>query len=209
MGNSQIDRLLDNSLIEDKPVIRNNSVIRILIVIGMACLIFSIFSYFLYTKEESKITVIETNTVDQNTLESIFIDISGAVVKPGLYELAKESRTNDAIAAAGGFREDADAEWIQKELNLAEPLLDGQKIYVPFKGEEGVVLSEKKDNLININKADASQLESLPGIGPVTAAKIIEFREERGKLSSVEELLEIQGIGPQTLEEIRDFIVLN
>lgn len=209
MRNSQIDRLLDNSLIEDKPVIRNNSVIRILIVIGMACLIFSIFSYFLYTKEESKITVIETNTVDQNTLESIFIDISGAVVKPGLYELAKESRTNDAIAAAGGFREDADAEWIQKELNLAEPLLDGQKIYVPFKGEEGVVLSEKKDNLININKADASQLESLPGIGPVTAAKIIEFREERGKLSSVEELLEIQGIGPQTLEEIRDFIVLN
>lgn len=127
----------------------------------------------------------------------IVVEVSGSVVSAGVYSLEKSSRINDAISLAGGITEDANKEWMEKYLNLAAVLTDGQKIYIPSQSE---VLSANDSNggtvpselpvtdyelRININTASQSELETLWGIGPVTAQNIIEQR----MYTSVEELL--------------------
>jgi competence protein ComEA len=113
--------------------------------------------------------------------EKIMIDIEGAVKKPGLHELVLGTRIDDAIKAAGGMSKKADKDWVSKNLNLAAKLGDGQKIYIPKIGEtnisrvSGQVASEIRGK-ININTASESELDTLPGIGPVTAGKIIANR---------------------------------
>ena len=100
----------------------------------------------------------------------IMVDLSGAVLQPGIYELANGSRINDLLIKAGGLSAEADRDWVARNLNLADKLTDGQKFYLPFQGEES---SEDK---ININQASLSQLESLPGIGEKRARDIVEGR---------------------------------
>ena len=100
----------------------------------------------------------------------IMVDLSGAVLQPGVYELERSSRINDLLIKAGGLSAEADRDWVARNLNLADKLTDGQKFYLPFQGEES---SEDK---ININQASLSQLESLPGIGEKRARDIVEGR---------------------------------
>lgn len=153
--------------------------------------------------------------------ESLFIvDVSGAVVSPGLYTLPKNCRLFQAVDAAGGLLETADRE----RLNLASQLVDGSKVYIPFQIEEGSTpaaelfdVPEKSSGqlsivttsgLININTASQAELESLPSIGPSTALKIIDYRQEHGPFQTIEALLDVPGIGPVTLDKIRDLISL-
>ncbi|HSW89170.1 MAG TPA: ComEA family DNA-binding protein [Candidatus Saccharimonadales bacterium] len=115
-------------------------------------------------------------------VKQIVIDVSGAVVKQGIYNINVDSRVQDALNAAGGLSENADREFVDKKINLAAKLVDGGKIYIPKRGEHATVetgvesASTDQSATINVNDATADQLDALPGIGPVTAQKIIAGR---------------------------------
>lgn len=141
---------------------------------------------------------------------SILVHVAGAVRRPGLYELPSGARVADSIKAAGGPRARSDLD----ALNLAQPLTDGTKVDVPLRGQQpsvpvpaGVTPSPTLA-MVNINAADQAALESLPGVGPVTAAAILEYRSRVGSFSSIDELLEVSGIGPATLEEMRPYVTI-
>lgn len=133
------------------------------------------------------------------------VHISGAVNQPGVYELPAGAIVQQALQAAGGGLDSADLE----SLNLAAPLHDGQQVVVRAQGEgspSGSSASASSGGLIAVNTADAVELERLPGIGPVLAQKIVEYREAHGPFTRPEDLLSVSGIGPSTLEAIRDLI---
>ena len=140
----------------------------------------------------------------------IIIYVTGAVDKPGVYILAEGSRVFQAIEKAGGHTDDADLE----RINLAEPLYDGQPVYVPRKSDtvspqaEGSSFSSVQGVKVNINRANKSQLESLPGIGAVKAQSILDYREKNGPFHSVDELVKVTGIGDKTFEGLRDLITI-
>jgi len=140
------------------------------------------------------------------------IHVAGAVRRPGLYKMASDARVADAVRAAGGPTRRADLD----ALNLAEPLVDGTKIDVLRRGEvapPGAGVTPAPEGtapaaLIPLNSADQAALESIPEVGPVTALAILEYRTEIGGFSSVDQLLEVTGIGPATLEAIRPYVTL-
>ena len=146
----------------------------------------------------------------------IVVDVVGAVVRPGLHELPATSRVADAVEAAGGLTAEAD----RMRLNLAEPLSDGARLWVPAAGESAgpevvpVTVgtgdggrtgtgSGRAGALLNVNTANAAALEELPGIGPALATAIVEHRRRSGPFATVDELVEVSGIGPAKLEQIR------
>lgn len=140
---------------------------------------------------------------------TIIVDVAGEVEQPGVYEFAEGDRVIDAIERAGGQLPKADLSL----LNLAAPLTDGTQILVPRAGPPGVVVPGggtvgSSGGLININSASATELETLSGIGEVLAATIVEYREQNGPFASVEDLMDVSGIGPATLEEIRDQVTV-
>ena len=139
----------------------------------------------------------------------VVIHVAGAVVSPGVYRLGDGARTVDAISAAGGVRGDADV----ARVNLAARLSDGLRVYVPMIGEVAVPLVDgstgaAEQGPVNLNSATADQLDDLPGVGPATATAIIAYRRDHGPFVSVEQLLEVRGIGPSKLEQIRSLIVV-
>ncbi len=139
-------------------------------------------------------------TIDDSKL--LVINIKGAVKNPGIYEFPYESRVNDAIIKAIAL-ENADL----LPLNLAMFLKDEQDIYVPYLNvlEEGM---EKDDNLVSINNASQNELEAIPGIGPVMAKNIIDQRKKIGRFQTIEDLMNISGIGEKTLEKMRSYMKL-
>lgn len=155
------------------------------------------------------------------TKAPLVVHITGAVVKPGVYSQTPGSRVMDVIAAAGGTTANADTSLI----NLAKPIEDGMQIWVPssiandLTGDnpglaENNGSAERKSvvgslkRLININSAIQSELDTLPGIGPVTARAIIQYRLENGPFINIEAIQEVSGIGPVTFEKIMEFITV-
>jgi len=151
--------------------------------------------------------------------QTVVVHVAGCVKNPNVYVMKPGDRVIDAINKAGGAKADADLD----SLNLAEMLKDGEKIYVPSKNEAAAVpispvgqsAQTKKsfaDNsgplVVNINTAGPEELDRLPGVGPATAQKIIEYRNQIGRFTSVEQLEEVRGIGPKKLEQMRPFIRL-
>lgn len=136
----------------------------------------------------------------------IYVHILGQVERPGLYELPDGARAVDAVAAAGGFTEAADA----AALNLARFVSDGEQIVVPAIGEApaGAAPGIAADGRVNLNTADAAALDTLPGVGPATAAKILAWREEHGRFASVEDLLDVGGIGEAKFAALRDLVTV-
>ncbi|MDP1710267.1 MAG: ComEA family DNA-binding protein [bacterium] len=138
------------------------------------------------------------------------VEIGGSVVKPGVYKLPGGSRIDDLLVLAGGFSGGADRNWSDKYLNRAAYLADGQKVYIPKVGEQTLGASAKtatgdqNASLININTASTSQLDSLPGIGPVYAQKIIEQRP----YSTLEELVSKGAIKQSVFDKIKDKITI-
>ncbi len=145
----------------------------------------------------------EQNTKKQNK-KDIYVDIDGAVINPGVYKLVEGSRVIDAINLAGGLRDNA----ITQNLNKARVLLDGEKIYIYQDGEMEIIESDDNGGLININTATVDSLMSLPGIGEVYAKRIIEYRNNK-KFSSIEEIKNIEGIGDKTFEKLKELITIN
>jgi competence protein ComEA len=135
----------------------------------------------------------------------IYVHILGQVARPGLYQLPDGARAVDAVAAAGGFTKQADA----AGLNLARFVSDGEQIVVPAIGETVSAAPEVAgDGRVNLNTADAAALDTLPGVGPVTAAKILAWRDEHGRFESVEDLLDVGGIGEAKFDSIRDLVTV-
>ena len=139
----------------------------------------------------------------------VVVHVVGQVYKPGLYSLPEGSRVDDAIKRAGGPKPKAALALV----NLAAPVADGQQVVVPSNREAaqalaGGAVAGGAGNRVHLNSATLDQLDELPGIGPVTAQKILDYRSEHGAFGSVEELDAVPGIGPATLDELRDLVDL-
>lgn len=203
-----------------------------IILIILICITIGAISYYIYEKD-SNITIEEQKQESSETTikkeeekgNKIIVHVSGAVNKEGIVELEEDSRISDAIEKAGGLKQDAN----MKEINLAYKLEDGMKIYIPNINEientetdnqenmqkyirEAEEISEntgnnKKESKVNINKATKEELDTLPGIGPSTANKIISYREENGDFKNIEEIKEVSGIGESKFEKIKDLII--
>jgi len=139
----------------------------------------------------------------------LLVDVAGWVRDPGVYEFHEGDRIIDAIEAAGGARPGAALD----SLNLAAPLADGTQVLVAKAGPGGVAgtppaVGATSTTLVNINTATASELEALPGVGEVIAQRIVDYRTENGPFASVDDLLDVSGIGDATLEEMRDLVTV-
>ncbi len=139
----------------------------------------------------------------------VVVHVVGQVYKPGLYSLPEGSRVDDAIKRAGGPKPKAALALV----NLAAPVADGQQVVVPSNREAAQALAGGSmaggaGGPVHLNSATLDQLDELPGIGPVTAQKILDYRSEHGAFGSVEELDAVPGIGPATLDELRDLVDL-
>jgi len=160
----------------------------------------------------------ESGSASGQLLEAeIVVDVEGAVARPGVHRLAAGSRVGDAIAVAGGYSPQVDINSAAALLNLAQQLTDGAKIHVPARGDRaaasalpqqpGSTEPGQSTGLINVNLAGADQLDTLPGIGPVTAAKIIAARDE-APFTTVDELLSREVVGASTFEKIRALVTV-
>lgn len=198
-----------------------------IIVVVLIIIMCIVIGYYIISKTEKydyseieKISNIieEDQEVDDNIIENkIVIHITGEVEEEGVIELEKGARISDAIEEAGGTTEEADL----SNVNLAYSLSDGQKVKIPNineKDEEIIVVEEKagdyiiiegnksKEEKININKAAQTEIETLPGIGPSTALKIINYRNEHGKFKNIEDIKNVSGIGDSKFENIKEYI---
>lgn len=162
-------------------------------------------------------------TTEQSRVKTINVHVTGAVTKPGVYELAADDRIIDAVNKAVPLG-DADLH----SLKLAAKIIDGQDIYVPFKTDQDVLAADGSQptgnpgayrsgglpagsaagSLVNINIADAAQLDTLPGIGSSLAQRIIQYRETNGPFKSIEDLKDVSGIGDKNFENLKDRITV-
>lgn len=213
----------------------NKKVVILAIVIILAGI-----AYYNYTKDDLVIAEPKEENImqeqeenDENIKEDrkgynekIFVHISGAINKEGVFEFEENSRVTDAIEKAGGLKNNASI----KNINLASKLEDGMKIYIPTNEEEkkqtnnenstiynnssntNVAITEKletKNNKkVNINTASQTELETLPGIGPSTALKIIEYRNQNGKFKKIQDIQNVSGIGDSKYKKIENLIVV-
>ena len=155
----------------------------------------------------------------EETKETIIVDIGGAVATPMVVELPMGARINDAIKAAGGTTKKADL----SNVNRAQVLEDGQKIFIPLKsvlsknpngngnsslGENQFIGDNFKTEKVNLNTASSEELRTLDGVGPATAEKIIRYRENDGPFKKIEDIKNVDGIGDKTFEKLKDYIVV-
>jgi competence protein ComEA len=147
----------------------------------------------------------------------VVVHVAGAVASPGVQELPAGSRVVDAVDAGGGALPEADL----AKINLAAPLEDGQQVYVPRLGEPaggaavaapgaggGGAGAGDSSEIVDLNTADVSQLDALPGVGPAIAQAIVDHRESNGPFTSVDDLLDVRGIGEAKLADLRDRVTV-
>lgn len=197
----------------------------ILIIIILAVIVYQILTKkedYIESNTNSNILISyqENNELnEEDKTDKIVIYITGAVKNEGIYEMEENSRIADCIEKSGGLTEDANI----NNINLAYIIQDGMKIHIPKNGEDTNSLIDNtntyvtkenddketsKSNKININTATQTELESLPGIGPSTATKIIDYRKKIGKFNSIEDLMEVSGIGENKYSKIKDLITV-
>jgi competence protein ComEA len=138
--------------------------------------------------------------------EPLIVHAAGAVTHPGVYRVPGGSRVNDVVNAAGGPAADADLD----QLDLAAKVGDGDRVYVPRRGEAAppVAGGTGAAGPLDLNRATVEQLDALPGVGPATARSIVDWRTRRGRFRSVQELLDVPGIGPSKLDRLRALVVV-
>jgi len=180
--------------------------------LGILLLIGGIFHAYSSRSSEPDLVFQEIKTEDKSVEKEI--DVSGAVINPGVYKLANGSRMVDALASAGGLSSEADRDYVDKNINLAAKVSDGLKIYIPRVGEDilfqsqsvgGDIGGSSGGQVLNINLASSTDLEALPGVGEVTAQKIIDGRP----YASIKDLKFKEIVGDGTYEKIKDQIAAN
>lgn len=136
----------------------------------------------------------------------VYVHVLGAVARPGLYVLAEGDRGIDAVAAAGGFSQEAD----QTQLNLARQLVDGEQLVVPVLGSAPVPAAAggADGGRVNLNTADVAALDTLPRVGPAMAQRILDWREANGRFTVIEDLLSVTGIGQKTFDGLKDLVTV-
>lgn len=167
--------------------------------------------------DEGNSSAIEEDGISQQEVNStqshLYVDIGGEVMKPGVYEVSDGTRLFEVIDKAGGLTEDADIDGI----NRAETVQDGQKIMIGRHGENpdenrgsysANNVTDSGEGKVNINTADAAALQTIPGIGPSKADRIIEYRESEGKFNEIDDIKNISGIGNKTFESIKEYITV-
>lgn len=165
---------------------------------------------FIPVREEEQVLQFEpiTSNEPSNEPEYIYIDIKGEVNNPGVYKVLKESRLFQLLLLTGGTTSEADT----LAINLSLKLYDQQVIYIPSFDDEYQTIIEVIDNnslgIININSASLELLDTLPGIGPSTAQSILDYRTETGFFESIEDIMNVTGIGEATFNEIKDLITV-
>ncbi|GAB2838144.1 ComEA family DNA-binding protein [Microbacterium insulae] len=154
---------------------------------------------------------VDRQATDAAAPAAVYVHVSGAVAEPGLYVLGEGARVMDAVAAAGGFADDAD----RAAVNLARPVSDGEQLAVPAEGEVPPTADPATGaaggaagGVVDLNTADLATLDTLPRIGPALAQRIIEWREANGRFTSVEDLLAVPGIGDKMLESLRELVTV-
>jgi competence protein ComEA len=152
-------------------------------------------------------TAAEQATASAPARGMLVVDVAGAVRRPGLYRLPQGARIADAVARAGGLSRKADRNLV----NLAAPLADGEQVLVAQRGGGGVAGGSAgagpSSAPVDLNSATAEQIDALPGIGPVTAQKIIDYRQQHGPFTSLDDLDAISGIGPARIENLKGLAV--
>ena len=196
-----------------------------LLIIFISILIIICVSIYFFTKDEDTnillsnelYTVANTDNTNED-LETIMVHIDGEVVTPGIISLKAGARIADAIQACGGTTDISDI----SKINLAYELKDGQKVYIPsiydvedveyIQNDAGnnVIIPDTSSSsaLVNINSATQAELETLPGIGPSTAAKIIDYRNKNGDFKNIEDIMNVSGIGESKFNNIKDYICI-
>ncbi len=180
--------------------------------VGLVLLIGGVISSGIISKTFVKSTKTGTGISQASVVSNpseVKVDVSGAVMDPGVYTLSVNSRVEDAIQAAGGVTGAADPAYLAKTLNLAQKVSDGMKIFVPeagqFSGQSGsssVAGASTQNTLININSASLAELDKLPGVGPVGAQKIIDGRP----YGSIEELFTKKAVNRSVYEKIKELV---
>ncbi len=171
----------------------------------ISVLILGVFVVFVVTGDKGAKAISEEAIVNSETsvTSNIYVDIGGEVVSPMLAELPEGSRVEDAINAAGGLTDQADL----SSINRAKFLEDGEKIFIPAQVEgDSVYESGITNGKININTADSDALQTLNGVGPATAEKIMDYRENSGGFETIEDLKNVAGIGEKTFDKLKDYI---
>ncbi|WP_139904045.1 helix-hairpin-helix domain-containing protein [Clostridium thermarum] len=198
---------------------KKNKIIGSVIII----IIFSIFTIVGVIKDgkeedygdifvESKPATSNLNsTVSETAVKYIKVEIKGEIKRPGVYSMSLGSRLEDLIYKAGGFTEKANKDRIP---SLAKKLKDEECIVIPNidAPKESLIvnnIADSDEDIININTADKDDLQKIPGVGPVTAQKILDYREKHGYFNSVEEMKNIDGIGDKTLDKMREKITVD
>ena len=157
--------------------------------------------------------IVEQQSVEETAVDDvkseIYVDISGCVYNPGVYKIKDGTRLFQVVEKAGGLTPEADTD----SINQAEEVYDGQKILISSKGNSGenqmsLAVQESQNGKININTADSLKLQEIPGVGPTTAQKIIDYRQNYGKFKSKEDIVNVSGIGEKTYENIKDYIIV-
>lgn len=164
----------------------------------------------------------DTTTTPADPTGQIVVDIAGAVVKPGVYFLPTGSIVEDGIKTAGGFNKFADLDLIAKTINRAESVESHSKIYIPKKGDNLALLTPTQNPStgstnnsfatpsakININTASVTELDLLPGIGPVTAQRIVDYRLQNGDFKTPDDIKNVPGLGDSKFESLKDLITI-
>ncbi|MCL5433348.1 MAG: ComEA family DNA-binding protein [Patescibacteria group bacterium] len=180
------------------------------IILGVLGLIFLTYGFVVMVGSKSSDDIFLEKAEEAESKKEepgIFIDVEGAVIKPGVYELPGDARIQDALVAAYGLSSQANREWVTRNLNLAQKLKDGTKIYIPTINENTSLNTSgqsfgisTQSNQININTASEGELDTLPGVGPVTAGKIISGRP----YNSIEDLIVNKIVNQSTFDKIKE-----
>lgn len=208
---------MDSEALKERllPVIREHLVAFVLGFVGISFMAYGLMQLLVTRGDSSEITFhsgeTQATSEKKTAFKEIVVDVEGAVLKPGVYKLPVDSRVQDALIAAGGMGEHADRQKVAKGMNLAAKVIDGGKVYIPFTGENSsggstadALLGAKTSGLVNINTASETELDSLPGVGPSTAQKIISSRP----YTSVEELISKKVVGKSAFEKIKESIIV-
>lgn len=176
------------------------------------------------TAPEMKLTGTEKVSAEEASPSATLftVQLSGAVNKPGVFTVPEDSRIQDLLQLGEGLSPAGDPLWVERNINLAEKLFDGEKVYIPTRAETAVATTAPnvvgysgqsvlgtKSAKININTASVASLDTLPGIGPSTAGKIIEYRQKNGPFARIEDIQKVSGIKSALFNKIKELITVN